>query len=92
MGVKTKSSIEHKTKKNVWTTVLVEWSDHDGSFHVNSKGIFGVFICKDHAPFDVGGLSIGGSDAISHSLNQVQSVASKFMLLVRLVLVGFLIV
>ena len=71
MGAKTKTSyvpIEHETKKNEWTTVFVEWSDHEGSFHVNGKEIHGVFTCKDHALFDVGGISIGGKDDSSHSL------------------------
>ena len=71
-GAKTKSSyvpIEHKTKKNEWTTVFVEWTDREGSFHGNGNEIHGVFTCKDPALFDIGGISIGGRDAASsHSL------------------------
>ena len=83
-GAKTKSSyvlIEHKTKKNEWTTIFVEWSDHESSFHVNGKEIHGVFTCKDPALFDVGGISIGGRDAgSSHSLARAISSLEIYVL------------
>ena len=59
--------IEHKTKKNEWTTVFVEWSDHDGSYYVNGKEIVGVFTCKG-VGFQSTGINIGGRYDGSHSL------------------------
>ena len=69
-GAKTDSSyipIEHKTKRNEWTTVFVKWSDNEGSFHVNGKEIHGVFTCKD-VGFQSNGITIGDRDGGSHSL------------------------
>ena len=71
-GTKTKSSyvpIEHDTIKNEWTTVFVEWSNHEGSFHVNGKKkVVGVFTCKDELEMEGTVISIGGTFDGSHSL------------------------
>ena len=67
---KTKTSyvpIEHKTKKNEWTTILVQWSDHDGFYLVNGKEIVGAFTCKG-VGFQSTGINIGGRYDGSRSL------------------------
>ena len=70
-GAKTKTSyvsIEHKTKKNEWTTLFVQWTKHEGSFHVNGKEIVGAFTCKKLESYlEIDSISIGGRNDGSHS-------------------------
>ena len=59
--------------KTEWTAAFVEWTNHEGSFHVNANDIVGTCPCKDPPSIHVGGISIGGRDASSHSLKDAIS-------------------
>ena len=67
-GVDTQTSylsIEHRTKKNEWTTIFVEWSNKEGYFMVNNKEIHGKFTCKGNTGSSVIGASIGARGGVN---------------------------
>ena len=78
-GDKTYMPIEHETKRNRWTTILVAWSNIDGNlgrFIVNDKEIQGVFTCKSPGWLAPAILSIGarqdGQNPLSGAISALE--------------------
>ena len=83
-GDKTYMPIEHETKRNQWTTILVEWSNIDGNlgrFIVNDKEIQGVFTCKSPGWFAPAILSIGarfdGQNPLSGAISALEIYSAE---------------
>ena len=81
-GAKTKSlyvPIEHEAKETEWTTVFVEWSKPEGSFHVNGKYIVGTFTCQETLDVEETQISIGGRIGGSRLFNGAISALEMYV-------------